>query len=410
MKLHIFDNALINKTGHNFEYIKSIYCEWQKRRVGEAVIYSNINTDKNINEEYATVPLFIHYMHKSFVPTFMPLLFKGFVNILIGNYCYFRDLNKLDRKKFNEEDILIVPVVNQNISFAICLWYHLFHKHNLPYLVLFFRSSCFNYTHYERHSHTYIIYKMLFKFLDMSPRIKKIWYTTDSEDLANEYRKMTKKIITVLPIPHTPKYCQGTASYKRVDRKNIFTYIGDARDEKGFYLLPDAISMVLSKIDKSKVQFIIQSNLALYPGQRTIQAKIKLSNLSDSIMMIDKILESNEYYDLMFHSDAILIPYRMSGHNGYYARTSGIFTEALALAKPVIVTKNTWMERQLFKYQGGGVAFEEDNCESLANAMIYFIKEQNKMKKMAVECSKRWVEFHNAKSYLDILISLKKKF
>ncbi|MEW6418248.1 MAG: hypothetical protein AB1480_09015 [Nitrospirota bacterium] len=279
----------------------------------------------------------------------------------------------------------------------------------MPRLVLLFRYSNITYRPKKHYLPTYIIYKLALKMFDRLSGREQIEFTTDSEDLAKEYGEMTKKTFTILPIPHIPTFQHEDVTHQNSKQETTFVYMGEIREDKGYYLLPEAIRFVFSKNKMSKIRFIIQSNLRTYRGKQVIQAKKELLTSGKDVVMIDRILGINEYYDLMSQADAVLIPYRAGEYYGYYARTSGIFAEALALGKAVIIPRDTWMERQLSKYGGGGVTFEDNDPVSLGQAMLSFLEKKYDHKKRAVECAKKWVGYHNARSYVDILMDFARR-
>jgi glycosyltransferase involved in cell wall biosynthesis len=64
------------------------------------------------------------------------------------------------------------------------------------------------------------------------------------------------------------------------------------------------------------------------------------------IRLLPDQLPRADYWGWMRDADLILLPYDLS----YVERTSGIFVEAIAAGKPVLVTAETWMAHELLAH------------------------------------------------------------
>ena len=102
-------------------------------------------------------------------------------------------------------------------------------------------------------------------------------------------------------------------------------------------------------------------------------------------------------------SNVIVIPYDQAI---YYANTSGILTEAISYAKPIIVTNHTWMSDNM--PEGIGVTFENKNSSDLAKKMILIAEKYNDFKSNLIQKSITWNEYHNATNFLKMLFQISK--
>jgi hypothetical protein len=126
-----------------------------------------------------------------------------------------------------------------------------------------------------------------------------------------------------------------------------FIYLGDARAEKGFPHLPRIIQDLWADyVERGRVRFSLQSYFNIPQGESPVLvACAQLEGYpGDKVLLIDQALTSERYWELLIEGDAVLLPY---DPDHYYARSSGIFVEALAAARPVIVPAGTWMALQL---------------------------------------------------------------
>lgn len=169
-------------------------------------------------------------------------------------------------------------------------------------------------------------------------------FYTDTNPLSEQWNILGIYSFSTLPIPHDD-------SLKKTTRKAfeplIVSYIGDARDEKGFQHLARLVGDIRAAgFDSGKVRFRFQSNFNVplgESGSRIAKAELSLMS-SDGVELLEGPFDSNEYINLINTSDILLVPY---DENNYYARSSGVFAEALAAGVPVVYPARSWMGREL---------------------------------------------------------------
>jgi glycosyltransferase involved in cell wall biosynthesis len=183
-----------------------------------------------------------------------------------------------------------------------------------------------------------------FQFLENLPT-HKVYFYTDTEELTAQYNRLLGvKRFKTLPIPHTYPPLECLHSDRRPLR---VIYVGDARAEKGYHHLPRIVQDLWADyVETGKVVFIFQSNYNTPEGEpEAIVARSQLECYpKDKVILVKEPLSSEEYWKLLSSGDINLLLY---DRDNYYARSSGIFIESLALGVPVIVPAGTWMARQL---------------------------------------------------------------
>lgn len=166
-------------------------------------------------------------------------------------------------------------------------------------------------------------------------------FWTDSEQLTHEYRMVSPGFGT-LPIPHT---------YPRPERPPAgpFTvsYLGDARPEKGYHLLPRVVGDLWeSHVRPGRARFVIQSNFNVPGGEpeaAVARAQLEQRASPGMLDLLTEPLDPDGYRRALESSSALLLPYDAQK---YYARSSGICAEALAQGIPVIAPSGSWLARQ----------------------------------------------------------------
>lgn len=158
---------------------------------------------------------------------------------------------------------------------------------------------------------------------------------TDTSRLAEVYGELLGKKVLVLP--HVVNPSIGNLNPFPEDAPPVFGVLGSPRSEKGFAEAVEAILDLSTAPDPPR--FLVVTNrpdAACSPWVRKLRAA-RLANVE----LVDDEFESDEDYARLFGRVAILIlPYHL---NVYGVRTSGVFCEALAAGRAVVVSQGSWM-------------------------------------------------------------------
>jgi glycosyltransferase involved in cell wall biosynthesis len=177
-----------------------------------------------------------------------------------------------------------------------------------------------------------------------------VFLSTDTCELTVQYEALHAGAFATLPIPVGPDFRgepSGGPHAASRERRICVAYVGDARGEKGYPHLPEAIGNVWSDlVETGRMLFVIQSNARSGRGERaSAEARESLSRLpASNVQLLTNPLSSDEYRALVQSADVLLLPYEPEA---YAARSSGILAEALVAGKPVIVPARTWLAEQL---------------------------------------------------------------
>ncbi|MDE3076557.1 MAG: glycosyltransferase, partial [Chloroflexota bacterium] len=196
---------------------------------------------------------------------------------------------------------------------------------------------------------------------------------TDTDRLTAQYNGLEVATFSTLCIPVNPAI--GPNPNRSLDRPLQIAYLGDARREKGYQLLPDLVEELRDRyLAAGRIRFLIQSNLPRGVADPVIlRARTSLRNHDPShVQLIETPLDPSDYEHAMAESDVIVLPY---DPERYQARSSGVFAEALSAAIPVLVPEGTWMSAQLSSSRANdvqetrGVAYARDPGSFLSNLL-----------------------------------------
>lgn len=247
-------------------------------------------------------------------------------------------------------------------------------------------------------------YQMTIERLMGFDRLGSIRLVTDSHELAAEYSGLTRYPVEVLPIPHTAESAGATWPQdippKGVGRVRVI-FLGDAREEKGFELLPGLVRSCGANPALAKVEFVVQAFVSSPYHARMAVIIRELEQLPRSnVTLIKKSLSAESYQALLASADVVLVPYDAVT---YRARTSGPLVEAICAHKPVVVPADSWMSRQLVD-SAAGVTFASGKADDLARAVQTMLKNLPAHTAAATKLGQTFRAFHNPANFVRALM------
>ena len=405
MHLIIADHTLKDYQGHSFEYCKSvreiaIAKGWKVTTLGTSQISAQIQKELN-----ATAFFKHDFFHHYPVNPLAYLFPSRIANALQSRWNYrqhsnslFTDLCKILPDCNNSEPVLILfPTFSFNDIIGITR----FAEKLLPSsntqiaMVQHFTSK----PNLDKDHLPHRLYNHSLNYLSQSPAKNRINLFADSQDLTEQYKFYIDKPFKVLPIPHTP-YPSEQPSIKTPSKKLVIGYMGDARTNKGFHLIPEAINHVATILENDAIHWEIQANIRKHQEWQTVLAVNLLKNMPNTTLHHTP-LNTNAYHKLMADIDIFMLPYTLEN---YHSQTSGIFSETRGLGKVSVLTKGTWMAREITNH-GGGILCAPEDSKSLGDALVESVKAYPQLKAQAEFAKAKWCEFHNSENYITELIS-----
>jgi hypothetical protein len=398
--LFMIEPELIGYNGHLFNYAKSI----SDGLIGTSTsfkIFVSKSCERKILKEINSSVVFDKLPNGNIFNNFIG---RFIIAVFQYNFHLYKGLRNISKKEILKNKLLFFGTIQHIHLFGLIAWIALSKKSNLPKsIILTLRLSIYRYD-INRWAASYFWYVIAFRLIDLIKNKCEIRFITDSNKLQEEFAKITKIKIHLLPIPHTINNLEKSSLDSIIaNDKLTFTSLGSARKPKGFGILVDAIIELSDDVNFSKFHFLLQSNCA--NNDDYIQDKIneiKKKNFKN-VELLENELSEKDYYSLIQKSKVIIIPYDQSV---YFANTSGILTEAISYAKPIIVTEGTWMSDNM--PEGIGETFQNKNSSDLAKKMILIAEKYNEYKFNILQKCIAWNEYHNATNFIKMLFQLSK--
>lgn len=223
----------------------------------------------------------------------------------------------------------------------------------------------------------------------------------DTDSLSQQYANLAGEVpVSTIPIPHG---LDDNALRRRAKMATpaCITYLGNARTEKGYHLLPQAIAALRRDfLETRRVRFVVQSNASLSLEEGVISAaRRRLASYGpDKVELVRRDLTTSEFQSLLFGSNLILLPYQAER---YRRRSSGILVQAMVAGIPVVVPAGTWLSEAAPR--DAAVVF--DDPARLGDAIALAIDRLPELQSAARLAAPHWLETHNAAALAARLLS-----
>ena len=267
------------------------------------------------------------------------LEFSAFENFFVVNQVFFEDLKNIPTNDFSCDDLIYFPSIVQNQIEGVTDWVTSIDKDKRPYIALTLRvlNSRMEYnTNRGLTTSIEFLYRCsIWKLIQRHPRTKLF---SDTLPIALFYKNITGFSVNTLPIPQSPFNNQISIPTYDKTEFNIL-YIGNISPYRGHVFIPYIIDKILSKF--KNVNFTIQIQADVDSDTANEMTAVN-ENYKKRIKFLFGTLSSKDYLDTLNDADIVLLPYMPS----YYSHgSSGVFTEAAALGKVIVVTSETVMEQ-----------------------------------------------------------------
>jgi glycosyltransferase involved in cell wall biosynthesis len=417
-KILIIDSGMKNLGGHNFSYTRAVQNALLEKGF-EVDVFANKLLPDELAKNSGYKPFFSQGAY-DFPP------FKGIKRDLPHIYAqsiiYADELEAELENKLSDYAAIFCHTIG---DFEIIGWNRFLSRNKLNshlFLLLRWTQKFKGMSFIKQKIHPFFRIKPYYLNSIYAKLKNKFTLVTDSELLTEDFNSIYKHRIVTLPIPLNKYFLASEKdvssslnkfrNHYHFKKKGLcIGYMGDARQAKGFHLLPDLVRNVLEKTEN--VYFAFQcpksasgNDYSDLPKGVPELREIAATN-PDRLILISERLSEEDYANMFRCLDIVLIPYLLPN---YQEATSGIFAEAVALGKPTIVTVQTWMAHELKKF-GGGLEIKSDNINDLTEKVFELIEHYEKYQEKTENFSSQWCQFHNSLNLAEMLAeNIKKSF
>jgi glycosyltransferase involved in cell wall biosynthesis len=127
------------------------------------------------------------------------------------------------------------------------------------------------------------------------------------------------------------------------------------------------------------------------------------SDIGSSVEMLPREQSMAEYLANLARCTLVLLAYEAQP---YKVLTSGVFTEAASLGKPVVVPAGTWMAEKIAEGYGVGMAFESPAAGSVADALAHALRNSDRLGATARAIAPRLGEETGCRRFIERMMAL----
>ena len=392
-RLHILDPQLVDHSGHYLNYCALAVREMQRRGVPVSVY---ARRDCRVTcEGVQPVPVFSHDIFKEVGrdPLVWPI-----ENFHVINQAFVADLNRIDTTAIEADDLLFFPTLNQNQLYGVALWLARMPAHRRPAVAVLLRYL----THemdYVKGRANHVMLAHFFRYaaqavLGAQPRTV---FCADTREMSEAFQGVLGCPVLEVPVAMDPPSEISTAPAPGA-RPNV-VYLGHMSQLKGFHLLPDIIRGCVGHAPRPQFTVQIQNR-----AQRGFEPLVQWFDRqpSSEVRLVDGAQTPDEYYRLMAAADIVLLPYAPT----FYGRcSSGVFAEAAALGKVIVVPEGTVAARQGRESGLGVVVASSWTGAAIAEAVGRAVGEKARLQAMAQASAARFRSEQSVENFWSRLLA-----
>jgi glycosyltransferase involved in cell wall biosynthesis len=383
-RLVILDPGLITVLSHNYSEANALVREARDLRLA-ATVFCHREAHVAVRQIPAT-PFFRQHSY-GYTADARPA--ADFMSIDFCNRSTLKDLEALP-VTLTCDDFVLFPTVTCNIVLAICQWLGNFEPARAPRfgLCLMFapdanaagRSSAVALDTYRR------------AFAQVPAGLAgRLVHTCEIDAISRMYepivgvRPVTLAIPTWAAMPDEPAMTDGMR----------ISFLGGARAEKGFQLLPEVIAAVRER--HARARFTVQAVGHEADLVRSVTGRLAVHR--DVVTLIHSPLSDGAFRAAMRRSSLLLLPY---DSDRYGRRGASLFTEAKLMGIPMVLPDGTAIGKD-GRRKGIATTFEAFTARSVADATMRAIDRISELSRRARQVALS--ERAGASGYLRALLS-----
>jgi len=354
VRVFLLDPGLLNRHGHHYHVDLAIYRECAERGIPVTVL-GNRGVEPQIQATMPVQRVFRAPAYPSRDGAKRRSLSRDFD---VFNRLIERDLATRVSERPGSDDLILIPTVRDIHLTGMLRWYETLPQPRPRVCMRLLFEPEFRVQPEEESLAVELHRRQLRQWAALPGQ--RVVLAAERESLASFYSDLSGLPVHPLPMPiRYPGPVDGSAGADGEARHIVF--VGEARREKGFALLPQACRRVLDIAPRTR--FTLQTSCLFDIGEEQVR---DLQSLGPAIRLVRRAMSVEEYDELMLAADLVLVPYDPAT---YRFRTSQIFLEALGLGKPVVTTQGTWMHEHLARLEAPEMAAESFTVDGLVGTI-----------------------------------------
>ena len=226
---------------------------------------------------------------------------------------------------------------------------------------------------------------------------RRVFLHAENEALAEHLSTAMNQRVTPIAIPPIDQPCDLTQIEPNQNLQ--IAYLGPARTEKGFPLLPDMVQSILAYEPRLAVKITIQITPQILGYTQDVLDAVRLLQAiqDDRLVLIVDPLEYDAYATLLRQTDVVLMPY---DRERYSVRSSGIAVEAVLSEAVVMSFANTFPA-----HLAGSAGVTLDTHTPVAELIEHIASNREHFRKLCRDRREWYLEHHSQQKCADAVSS-----
>jgi len=306
-------------------------------------------------------------------------------------------LHKRVDGRLRANDCVLLTIATQLEAHALTRWLQELPLRKKPWIVILFLSDRWNRygpDEYDRQIAEFRTLEATISSLTPDDARRVIFLATTGL-LAEELTGLLGTNVDAAPMPLPYGDPQLSSAAEHEPHLPRVVILGGTRREKGSHLIPAIVEACRSQV---QAEFVVQ----LANDTLTAEELEKLATVGNqtNVTVIRHPMTLPEYNATLNDADIALFPYEVIP---YRKRTSGVFAEAVAFGKPVVVTRGTWMAEQIESGRAAGTIFEDLQPDSIARAIASCVADLESLQQSAQAVSFTWRRTVSLSAFVDLM-------
>jgi hypothetical protein len=234
------------------------------------------------------------------------------------------------------------------------------------------------------------------KDLNTRPGHEHVFFLANSRGALSSIMRVCDRRAFMVPVPRLLTATATTSSTQSV-RSTIYVHL-NCRSAK----LMDGLAEIVRRVKMAdpRARFLIKFTLSA-----GTEAKSRLldADIADSVEILPAEQSLEDYLANFLRCSIALLAY---DPGPYATATSGVFVEAAALGRPVVVPADTWMAQELAAGRGVGRVFAEPTPSSVAAAVTEALQSYRQLSVAAQQLAPSLRENQSCQRLLERMLAL----